>query len=190
MISAVDRLRLNPCLPVEQNAQSRTQPAWLDTHSVPRRVSGMNTASTAYAPSTLSSHVRVPRAAAGSATMRVLWTWATEESLSRSGRARSLMRSNSASPRWWTHFRTWRARNGFSPSVPKKRSSPAASSPSRFSFIDFREEKSDFLARGVGSVGAVHRVGIDRVGEIGADRSLRRLLRIGRAHQLAVLRDR
>src|SRR5260221_6105058 len=57
-ISAVLRLRLKPCLPVEQNAQSSTQPAWLEMHSVPRLVSGMNTASTAFASSTLRSHLR------------------------------------------------------------------------------------------------------------------------------------
>ncbi len=40
-ISPVVRLRLNPCLPVEQNAQSSAQPACDEMHSVPRSSSGM-----------------------------------------------------------------------------------------------------------------------------------------------------
>ena len=48
MISAADRLRLKPRLPVEQNAQSSAQPACEDAQ-VPRLVSGMNTVSTALA---------------------------------------------------------------------------------------------------------------------------------------------
>jgi hypothetical protein len=34
MISETVRFRLNPCLPVEQKAQSSAQPAWDDTHNV------------------------------------------------------------------------------------------------------------------------------------------------------------
>ena len=41
MISAVVRLRLKPCLPVEQNAQSSAHPACEEMHSVPRSSSGM-----------------------------------------------------------------------------------------------------------------------------------------------------
>ena len=40
-ISPVVRLRLKPCLPVEQNAQSSAQPACDEMHSVPRSSSGM-----------------------------------------------------------------------------------------------------------------------------------------------------
>ena len=40
-ISATVRLRLKPCLPVEQNAQSSAQPACDEMHSVPRSSSGM-----------------------------------------------------------------------------------------------------------------------------------------------------
>ena len=40
-ISATVRLRLNPCLPVEQNAQSSAQPACDEMHSVPRSSSGI-----------------------------------------------------------------------------------------------------------------------------------------------------
>ncbi len=41
MISAVDRLRLKPCVAVEQNWQFSAQPTCEDTHSVPRVLSGM-----------------------------------------------------------------------------------------------------------------------------------------------------
>src|ERR1019366_9426633 len=35
MISATLRLRLKPCLPVEQNVQFSAHPAWVETHKVP-----------------------------------------------------------------------------------------------------------------------------------------------------------
>ena len=60
MISAVDRLRLKPCVPVEQNWQLSAQPTCEDTHSVPRPLSGMYTASIAFSPSMPSSHLCVP----------------------------------------------------------------------------------------------------------------------------------
>ena len=53
-----------------------------------------------------------------------------------------------------------------------------------------RKEVRDLDARRLGTVRAVYRVGIDRFGEIRADRSRRSLLRVGRPHQVAVLRDR
>src|SRR5450759_2474370 len=40
MISATLRLRLKPCLPVEQNVQFSAQPAWVETHNVPRGRAG------------------------------------------------------------------------------------------------------------------------------------------------------
>jgi hypothetical protein len=43
MISATVRLRLKPCLPVEQKEQSSAHPACVEMHSVPRSSSGMNT---------------------------------------------------------------------------------------------------------------------------------------------------
>ena len=60
MISATVRLRLKPCLPVEQKAQSSAQPACVDTHSVPRSSSGMNTVSTALPLPTSIRNLRVP----------------------------------------------------------------------------------------------------------------------------------
>ena len=56
------RLRLKPCLPVEQNAQSSAQPACDETQSVPRSSSGMKTVSIALPAPTSSSHLRVPSA--------------------------------------------------------------------------------------------------------------------------------
>ena len=40
-ISPAVRLRTSRCVPVWQNEQLSVQPTWLDTHSVPRSVSGM-----------------------------------------------------------------------------------------------------------------------------------------------------
>ena len=42
-ISPAVRLRTSRIVPVWQNEQLSVQPTWLDTHSVPRSVSGMNT---------------------------------------------------------------------------------------------------------------------------------------------------
>src|SRR6267154_774838 len=72
MISDTERLRLNPCLPVEQNSQARVQPAWVEMHRVPRLVSGMNTASIALPLPTSSSHLRVPSRARLSLPERLL----------------------------------------------------------------------------------------------------------------------
>src|SRR5215475_12886871 len=59
MISADERLRLKPCVPVEQNWQLRPQPTCEETQSVPRLVSGMKTVSIAFEPSMPSSHLYV-----------------------------------------------------------------------------------------------------------------------------------
>src|SRR5581483_1000812 len=48
-----------------------------------------------------------------------------------------------------------------------------------------REEVRDLERRGLGRVGAVDRVGLDRGGELPADRTRRRLGGIGRPHQIA-----
>src|SRR5438445_8084188 len=53
-----------------------------------------------------------------------------------------------------------------------------------------REEEGDLLLRRLGRVGAVDRVALDVGRELLADRAGRGLLRVGRAHHLAVLRDR
>src|SRR5277367_7013382 len=55
--------------------------------------------------------------------------------------------------------------------------------------VQFAEEKADLMRRGFGRVGAVHRIGLDRFGEILADGAGRRLGRIGGAHHFAILGD-
>ena len=40
-ISPAVRLRTSRCVPVWQNVQVSVQPTWLDTHKVPRSVSGI-----------------------------------------------------------------------------------------------------------------------------------------------------
>jgi len=131
MISAALRLRLKPCLPVEQKPQSSVQPAWLETHRVPRPSSGMNTASTAFALSTLSSHLRVPSGAVPSPTTTGGSIDAAAASFTRNSLAMSLIDAKSAAPRRWIHFRTWRARKGFSPRLAKSCSMPSRSRPRR-----------------------------------------------------------
>src|ERR1700712_1654264 len=60
MTSAAVRLLLKPCLPVEQKLQSRAQPAWDETHRVPRLPEGMYTVSTQLPDATRTTHLRVP----------------------------------------------------------------------------------------------------------------------------------
>ena len=93
MISATDRLRLKPCLPVEQKEQSSAQPACEEMHSVPRSVSGIYTASTALPPPTSSSHLRVPSPAIESRTTRGARISASIISASRVVLARSVIDS-------------------------------------------------------------------------------------------------
>ena len=90
MISAAVRLRLKPCLPVEQKAQSSAQPACDEMHSVPRSSSGMYTASTALPRSTSSSHLRVPSGAVASPTTAGAAMIALASSFSRRTLARSV----------------------------------------------------------------------------------------------------
>ncbi len=135
MISAVLRLRLKPCLPVEQNLQSRAQPACDDTHNVPRLVSGMNTVSTALRLPTSISHLRVPSAAVTSETTGGASITALAPSFSRSGLARSLIFEKSASPNWCIQRSSCLARNGFSPMSAKKLTSCAASRSRRLGFM-------------------------------------------------------
>src|SRR5438045_4326613 len=63
-------------------------------------------------------------------------------------------------------------------------------SPSSAVNLERREEVGDLGSRSLRSIRAVHRVGVDALREIGADRAGRCLLRIRRAHQIAILRDR
>src|SRR6185312_8025606 len=99
---------------------------------------------------------------------------------------------------------SWRARNGFSPSWTKKASSAWRSRPSRFTLeasavtclpgaraqVEVGEEVRDLLLRRLGGVGAVHHVLVHGGGEVAADGALVGLLRVGGAHDVAVLEDR
>src|SRR5210317_1780405 len=60
IISAAVRLRLNPCAPVAQNAQSSAHPTCDEIHKVPRAGSGMYTASTRCPEPLANSHLTVP----------------------------------------------------------------------------------------------------------------------------------
>src|SRR5512135_246963 len=166
MISAVDRLRLKPCLTVEQNAQSSAQPACVETHSVPRPSSGMNTVSTALPVPTSSSHLRVPSEAVSSRTTVGAWTQAICLSFSRREIARSLIASKSDSPFLYIQRSTCLARKDFSPCSANQAVMAAGSKSRRFCFIETkrlagvdvqrREEIGDLDRCGFRCVGAVH----------------------------------
>src|SRR5262245_39888744 len=203
-ISAVVRFRLKPCCAVEQKVQSSTQPTCEEMHSVPRSSSGMNTVSKAWPLPPDSSHLRVPSEATWVFTISGSLTSARSTSSARKSLARSVICEMSDSPRLYSQFINWRARNGLLLKLPTNASSSALSRPSRFTRstgvaasmrsparADLRlaEEVGDFLRGGFRRVRAVHGVGLDAFGEVGADRSRRGLLRIRGAHDLAVLRD-
>src|SRR5690606_2787007 len=120
------------------------------------------------------------------------------------------MSSNEATPRWWIQRCSCRARNGLPPHWATSSARAAGSIPSRLGRsmtvgialtrvlrpdragstavnVAFREEESDFHGSGFRSVGAMHGIGVDAVGEIGADRAGFSLLRVGCAHQLTIL---
>src|SRR3989338_6011266 len=91
MISATPRLRLKPCLPVEQNVQFSAHPACVETHKVPRVSSGMYTASTALPVPASSSHLRVPSSDRSSRMMSGVLMHAHWASLSRNTAAISVI---------------------------------------------------------------------------------------------------
>src|SRR5438552_12440124 len=96
------------------------------------------------------------------------------------------------------------ARNGFSPSAAKNACMPSRSRLSRWVGVEtvmgistraqtnvpVAEEIRDLVLCGLTAVGAVHRVFLDVGGEVGANRAGSGLLRIGRAHNLAMAHDR
>src|SRR5262245_51828438 len=94
------------------------------------------------------------------------------------------MAAMSLSPRLYSQFISWRARNGLLPSSPTNASSSVLLRPSRLTRslaaaasmrsparADLRlaEEVRDFLGSRFRRVGTVHRVGFDAFGEIGAN---------------------
>src|SRR4051812_43448145 len=206
MISPTRKSRLNPWRPVEQNLQSRAQPTCDETQSVPRSSSGMNTVSMPLPTPTSKSHFTVPSAERCSERIAGGRTSALTFSFSRSDFARSVMASKSATPRWWIHWKSCFARNGFSPcaanhsvmrgSVKSRRlvrsliAVPCVVAL-RLAAVDLvrREEVRDLDRGRLRRIRAVHRIGVDRLREVGADRARRGFLRIGCAHQVAVLDD-
>src|SRR5262245_54124083 len=210
-ISAAVRLRLKPCCAVEQNEQSSTQPTREEMHSVPRSSSAMNTISKPWSLPPVSSRLRVPSEATWPLTISGSLTSARSSSRARKSLARSVMAEMSDSPRLYSQFMSWRARNGLLPIAPTNASSSALDRPSRLvrwsvssvmgqlacgprrlaSRADLRraEEVGDFDCRRFRSVRAVHGVRLDALGEIRADGAGRGLLRIRGAHDLAIFRD-
>src|SRR3990167_7243948 len=181
MISAVERLRLKPCLPVEQNAQSSAQPACVETHSVPLPSSGIYTASTALPVPMSSSHLRVPSSDNSSRITFGACTQAICFSFSRSDTARSLIASKSDSPALYIQRNTCLARKGFSPCSANQAVSCSTSKSRSFCFINGwlaridvqrREKVGDLHSSRFSRIGTVYRIGINAVGEIGADRAL------------------
>src|SRR6185503_6603262 len=200
MISPTRRSRLKPWRPVEQNLQSSAQPTWEETQSVPRSSSGMKTVSMPFPIPTSKSHFTVPSAERCSERIAGGRTSAIDLSFSRSDLARSVMASRSATPRWWIHWKSWRARNGFSPrspsqavscgSVKSRRLARSLMNSSGLADRPLREEIGDLGLRGLRGVASVHGVGVDGLSEVGADRALGGFLRVRGAHEVAVLEDR
>jgi hypothetical protein len=87
-------------VPVEQNVQASPQPTCDETHSVPRLVSGMNTASIALPLSMPSSHLYVASAACFSNSVLGGTISAAFSSFSRSALPISVIAENSVTRRW------------------------------------------------------------------------------------------
>src|SRR3989440_7560231 len=164
---------------------------------------------TLFRSSARSSHLRVPSPERCCERICGARTSACAASSVRKSLARSVMSSNEPTPRLYIQFISWRARNGWPPSRATKLSSAARGSPSRLvrgvaadvmavrralliarMELGGAEEVGDLARRGVGRIRAVHHVPLDAGGEVGADRAGGRLLRIGRAHDVAVAGDR
>jgi hypothetical protein len=142
MISAALRLRLNPCLAVEQKVQSKAQPTCDETHSVPRPGSGMNTVSMALSSSKRNNHLIVPSEDTCSVPHCGIEISAVSRSLARSGRLKSVIASKSLAPRRCIHFVTCTARNAGSPCAAKNSSSCGRVRPNKLRF----EVSEDFTA--------------------------------------------
>src|SRR5690348_6255664 len=203
MISPTARSRLNPWRPVEQKPHASAHPTCEETQRVPRSSSGMNTVSIPLPVPTSKSHLIVPSAERCSESTPGARTSAVARSFSRNVFARSVIASKSPTPRWWIQRKTWRARNGFSPWAASHSVSRGSVRSRRFvrsvmaeraalSRMDvaLRKEIRDLGLGGLARVRAVHGVRVDGLREIRADGALRGLLRIGRAHEVAVLLDR
>src|SRR3981081_4108268 len=103
-ISAVVRLRLNPCCAVEQKEQSKAHPTCEEMHNVPRSGSGMNTISNAWEESARNTHLQVSSADLCRLTISGARIAARSASCARKSFARSVMFSNEPSPRLYNQF--------------------------------------------------------------------------------------
>ena len=137
IISATLRLRLKPCLPVEQKEQLSAQPACVETHKVPRSVSGIYTVSIALPVPTFNSHLRVPSVDNSSRCTTGAVMHACCCNFSRKELAISVIAANSDSPILCIQRSTWRARKGFSPCAANQSAICCASKLRRFSAMFF-----------------------------------------------------
>ena len=99
-ISPGVRLRTSRIVPVWQNVQLSVQPTWLETHSVPRSASGMNTISKSWPSAVRSSHLRVPSVECCASTTSGRPMTNRSVSHGRMVLAMSVIASNSVTPRW------------------------------------------------------------------------------------------
>ncbi|MNR58538.1 hypothetical protein D3C85_1795630 [compost metagenome] len=85
---------------MEQKLQSRAQPAWDETHNVPRLPWGMYTVSTQLPDATRTTHLRVPSLEMSSLTTSGPRISATALSFSRKALPTFVMASKSSTPKW------------------------------------------------------------------------------------------
>src|SRR5258708_2166581 len=136
---------------------------------------------------TSKSHFTVPSSERCSERIAGVRTSAMAFSFSRNDFARSVIAPKSSMPRWWIHWNTWRARNGFSPCAANGRASAGGVNPRGLVrphsarlvarpfpavHLALRKEKGDLGGRRFRRIGAVHRVRVDRLREVGADGAL------------------
>src|SRR5699024_2071917 len=100
IISALVRSLLNPCLPVEQKLQSKAQPAWEETHKVPRLPCGIYTVSTQLPEATRTTHLRVPSLEISSLTTSGPRISAQAASFSCKALLMLLISENCSTPKW------------------------------------------------------------------------------------------
>ena len=86
-------------MPVKQKRQFKVQPTWLETQSVPRSASGMNTISKSWPSGVRSSHLRVPSVETSSVTTSGRAISKRSASQARCGLAMSLIASKPRCPR-------------------------------------------------------------------------------------------
>ena len=147
-ISPGVRLRTRRMVPVWQNRQFSVQPTWLDTHSVPRSASGMNTISKSCPSAVRSSHLRVPSLECWASTISGRPITKRSASQGRMVLAMSVIASNSVTPRWYSQWKTCLAR-----SLAALASSPAAANSSAMRGRGSPSRSTRPSARGVTSRG-------------------------------------